>query len=103
MKNLILTLSLFSVLGASAQTKTEKTTAPVATQTTDPRAAFETAAQKDLNNLMAFTPVSPQTQTALKDLFRTKHSVLKDIAGLPAERKNAVTESMEYRLSLLLD
>jgi len=101
MKNLIIALSLFLALGASAQTKTSKTT--TARETTDPKIAFETAAQKDVNNLIAFTPVSSETQTALKELFINKHITMKDIVGLSQERKDVVVQGMEYRLSILLE
>jgi len=105
MKNLILALSLFFALGASAQSKSNKTAnpTPATTQTTDSRASIKDFAQKNLDQLIAFTPVNAETKEALRELFVSKYNLLKEIEGLPAERKNVVTQSMEYRLSLLLD
>ena len=104
MKNAIIALSLLFAVGASAQTKTNKATTAVApTETIDPRTTVETAAQKDFNALIAYTPVDSKIHNALMDLFTTKHNLLKEVAGLSAERQSVVTETVEYRLSLLLE
>lgn len=98
MKNSLIVLSLLFALSASAQVQKNKTTTTQTTTVTN----INAAAQKNLNDLMTVaTDLKPEDQKALKELFITKYSMLAE--GLSEERKRAVTESMEYRLSLLLD
>ena len=105
MKNLIIALSLIFALGASAQAKKSKTTvnAPARTEVSNPQITVEAAAQKNVSDIAAFTPINAETQRALKELFTTKYSMLSENGELSAERKREITHSMEYRLSLIFD
>lgn len=103
MKNLMIALSLFFALGASAQSKMKRPAAVTPTTTVDPQVAVEKAALKNVNDLVAFTPVNSQIQTALKELFVEKQNLLMQVAGLSQERKDVAMQGIEFKLSILLE
>jgi hypothetical protein len=98
MKNLILTVSLIFVLGASAQSKkpTPKTVATV-------KVSNEVAAAKNLADLNAFTPLQPEMKAMMLELFTTKYRMLTESGELSAERKATVSQIISAKLEGTLD
>lgn len=99
MKNLIIALSLFFALGANAQTKK----AAVKKQVVTEKVSNEAAAQKNITALAAFTPLKPEMQNMLLELFTTKFRMLNDGTEVTLERKNYVSEVVTRKLEATLD
>lgn len=104
MKNLIIALSVFFALGANAQAKKAVVKkAPVAVQQAAPaKLTNDDAAQKDVNDLNAFTPIKPGKQADLLGLFKTKRKMLDRVGDSP-ERKEVIYKSIEAKLEASLD
>ena len=93
MKNIIVALTLFLALGASAQTTTVKNTA--VTQTI----GAEAAADKDLKDLAAFVNIDEQLKPDVLKLFVTKHREIEANKNeFSAERKAYFMEYISGRL-----
>lgn len=97
MKNIFVALALFFALGASAQVKKAAVKeTPVKVLTADE------AAQKDLDALNAFLPLSENVKPNVLKLLVTKHRTLKSDPTLSEGRKSYLAEYNASRLELLL-
>lgn len=104
MKNLILTVSLIFVLGASAQSKKPTPKTAVAPKTVATvKVSNEVAAAKNLADLNAFTPLQPEMKAMMLELFTTKHRMLTESGELSAERKATVSQIISAKLEGTLD
>lgn len=104
MKNLIFTVSLIFVLGASAQSKKPAAkTAVVPKKAATVKVSNEAAAEKNLADLSAFTALQPEMKAMLLELFTTKHRMLTESGELSAERKTTVARIISAKLEGTLD
>jgi hypothetical protein len=105
MKNLIIAFSLFFAFGANAQAKKATTTkTAVKTEVVKAKLTNAEAAQKNLNDLNAFTPLSTNLQNNLLELFNTKYKMLAEGGtGLSPERKQYIGEIIAHKLEASLD
>ncbi|AWA28734.1 hypothetical protein HYN48_00755 [Flavobacterium magnum] len=105
MKNLIIALSLFFAVGASAQAKKPLTSAKVPSKATVAAAPTMTnleKAKKNTAELNAFTPLSMERQAVFTELFTTKYKMMAD-AGDSADRKQIVSQIIARKLEASLD
>lgn len=104
MKNLILAVSLFFVLGASAQSKKPTSKTAVASKTVATvKVSNEVAAAKNLADLNAFTPLQPEMKAMMLELFTTKNRMLTESGELSAERKATVSQIISAKLEATLE
>jgi UDP-N-acetylglucosamine 2-epimerase len=104
MKNLIVALGLFFGLAGTAQIKKvvqNKLTAQ--NQVVAPTTANVVAAQKNVADLNAFTPLKPEMKAVLLELFTTKYRMLNDSGSLSEESKTVVAQTIEHKLEATLD
>jgi hypothetical protein len=99
MKNLFIALALFFAVGATAQAQKTQTKTVVAPVKMTP----EMAAQKNIADLVAFTPLNAQTQASLLELFTTKYKLLTENGELSSERKAGVYQSIDLKMQSILD
>ena len=109
MKNLIIALSLFFVVGANAQAKKVITKQVVAkkeivkTEVAKAPMTNEEAAKKNLTDLNAFTPLKPEMQSVMLELFTTKHRMLTESGALSAERKAIIAQTVSRKMEGTLE
>lgn len=102
MKNLIVALSLFFVIGAVAQTKKPLKTPIKKIEVQKAPETPEIGALKNISDLEQFMPLKPEMREMLQQLFQTKYYMLKD-AGDSAERKSIVAQSITAKLQSTVD
>jgi len=104
MKNLILALGLFFGLSGTAQIKKVVQSKPTAqNQVAAPTTANVVAAQKNVTDLNAFTPLKPDMKAVLFELFTTKYKMLNNSESLSEEGKKIVAQTIEHKLEATLD
>lgn len=100
MKNLIIAVSFFFVLGVNAQAK-KTTTTPVSTEVASAKVNNELAAAKNVTDLSAFVALDSQKQAMMQELFTTKFRMIE--RDYSAENKKEVARIITAKLEASLD
>jgi hypothetical protein len=102
MKKVIIAMTLFCTFGAVAQTKKPVANPVSKTAIVAEKLSPDEAAQKNVNDLNAFSPLTNDQKALLLGLFKTKHETLVDSELFSAERKAVLTQSITSKMESLL-
>ena len=105
MKNLIIALSLFFAIGATAQApkKPIKTTQSSLKSVQYKPSTPEEGAKKNMFDLEKFVVLNAESKTLLLELFTTKYKMLNEANDMSAERRNIISQSITNKMQSCVD
>ncbi len=95
-------MTLLCTLGAVAQTKKATPSPVVKTAIVAEKLSPNEAAEKNVNDLNAFSPLSNDQKALLLGLFKTKHEMLLDADQYSAERKAVLAQNIASKMESVL-